>query len=65
MWSKISSVLPDRSVQACHNVIKRRFHPDNYKGRWTPEEEQTLITLINIIDNKTINSIYLNCIFKF
>lgn len=38
-WPKIAEVLPDRTVQACHNVCRRRFNPSNYAGPWTKEEE--------------------------
>jgi hypothetical protein len=37
-WSKISSVLPKRSVQSCHNHSRRKFNPFNYQGSWTEED---------------------------
>jgi len=40
VWSKVSSILPNRTVKSCHNVIKRKYHPDNYRGKWTKDEEQ-------------------------
>ena len=46
-WPKIAECLPDRSVQACHNLCKRRFNPDNYGGRWTQEEEGLLLEYVN------------------
>ena len=29
-WPQIAECLPNRSVQACHNLCRRRFNPDNY-----------------------------------
>jgi hypothetical protein len=37
-WVEISAVLPNRKVQSCHAVCKRKFNPNNYKGKWTEEE---------------------------
>ena len=45
-WPKIAECLPDRSVQSCHNLCKRRFNPDNYGGKWSQEEEQLLLKLV-------------------
>jgi hypothetical protein len=45
-WPKISEVLPDRSVQSCHNVCRRRFNPSNYTGPWTSDEEALLKQLV-------------------
>jgi len=45
-WTKIAEALPDRTVQSCHNLIRNRFHPGNYKGRWTEEEEKELLALV-------------------
>ena len=44
-WSEISACLPYRSVDSCYKLIKRKFNPDNYKGKWTKEEEQKLLDL--------------------
>ena len=38
-WSEICSCLPERSVDSCYKLMKRKFNPDNYKGKWTKEEE--------------------------
>jgi hypothetical protein len=45
-WPRISEVLPNRSVQSCHNVIRRRFNPNNYRGKWSDSEEIMLINLV-------------------
>lgn len=42
-WTTISECLPERSVQSIHNLCHRLFDPNNYKGEWSSEEEQTLI----------------------
>jgi hypothetical protein len=46
-WPTIASVLPDRSVQACHNHCRRKFNPYNYKGPWTEDEVQMLLTYVD------------------
>ena len=48
-WSVIASCLPKRTVDSCYKLIKRKFNPDNYKGKWTPEEEKKLLELINFL----------------
>lgn len=45
-WPRISAVLPDRSVQSCHNVCRRRFNPSNYTGPWTAEEVELLTKIV-------------------
>ena len=50
-WPKIAECLPERTVQACHNLCRRRFNPDNYSGKWTPDEEAQLKQLVR--DNQT------------
>lgn len=49
-WSVIASCLPERTVHSCYNLIKRRFNPDNYKGKWTPEEEKKLLEYRNYVN---------------
>lgn len=45
-WPQIAECLPNRSVQACHNLCRRRFNPDNYQGKWTQGEEDFLRELV-------------------
>jgi hypothetical protein len=45
-WPKIASVLPDRSVQSCHNHCRRKFNPYNYRGRWEDEEVDLLLDYV-------------------
>ena len=46
IWPVISECLPNRSVQSIHNFCHRKYHPNNYKGYWTSEEEKELLTLV-------------------
>ena len=46
IWPVISECLPNRSVQSIHNFCHRKYHPNNYKGVWTSEEEKNLLTLV-------------------
>ena len=48
-WSEISACLPHWSV---YKLIKRKFNPDNYKGKWTKEEEQKLLYLYESEERK-------------
>lgn len=41
-WPKIAEVLPHRSVRSVKNFCQRRFNPNNYKGKWTREQEMEL-----------------------
>ena len=45
-WPHISTCLPHRSVQSCHNVCRRRFNPENYGGKWSEDEEHLLLKLV-------------------
>ena len=45
-WTKIAECLPERSVQSIHNFCHRKFHPYNYKGKWTVKEEKDLLSLV-------------------
>lgn len=47
-WSKIASVLPNRSVQSCHNHCRRKFNPFNYKGKWDEEDEIMLLKHVEL-----------------
>lgn len=55
-WCKVAESLPNRSVQSIHNLCKRRFNPENYSGKWTPQEVSALHDLVNTVGNswKTI-----------
>lgn len=46
-WTQIATALPDRSVQACHNVCRRKFNTKNYQGQWSLLDEQSLIESVD------------------
>ena len=46
IWPVIAECLPNRSVQSIHNFCHRKYHPNNYKGLWTSQEEKDLLTLV-------------------
>ena len=46
VWPIIAECLPNRSVQSIHNFCHRKYHPNNYKGLWTSQEEKDLLTLV-------------------
>ena len=46
IWPIIAECLPDRSVQSVHNFCHRKYHPNNYQGFWSKEEEKNLINLV-------------------
>jgi len=46
IWCKIAEDFPDRRVQDVQAMCKRRFNPNNYKGRWSEEEENQLKNLV-------------------
>lgn len=46
IWPQIASVLPNRSVQSCHNLLRRKFNPNNYSGPWSKEDENALVNYI-------------------
>lgn len=48
-WIEISAVLPNRKVQSCHAVCKRKFNPNNYRGKWSEEEVDFLL---DYVENK-------------
>lgn len=39
-------MLPDRSVQSCHNHCRRKFNPYNYKGAWQEDEVELLLNYV-------------------
>lgn len=45
-WVEIASVLPNRKVQSVHAVCKRKFNPNNYRGRWSEEEVDFLLEYV-------------------
>ena len=47
IWTKIASHIPDRSVKSIKDFIARVIDDRNNKGKWSQEETENLITLVN------------------
>ena len=54
IWPIISECLPNRTVQSIHNFCHRKYHPNNYKGFWTSQEEKDLINLVKEYGKKWV-----------
>jgi len=46
VWCSLAKHFPRRSVQSIHNVCRRIFNPNNYKGEWAHWEEQELVHFV-------------------
>ena len=46
IWPKIGECLPNRTIQSIHNFCHRKFHPYNYKGKWSLKDEKILLNLV-------------------
>ena len=46
IWPKIGECLPNRKIQSIHNFCHRKFHPYNYKGKWSLKDEKILLNLV-------------------
>jgi hypothetical protein len=46
VWCSVAKHFPKRSVQSIHNVCRRIFNPNNYKGEWAHWEEQELVHFV-------------------
>lgn len=42
-FNLLANLLPNRSAQSCYRFLKRTFNNTNRKGKWSVEEEQTLL----------------------
>ncbi|KAJ2771397.1 RNA polymerase I enhancer binding protein [Coemansia nantahalensis] len=45
-WPVLAEALPERQVQAIYHHVRRKFHPHNYQGAWTPAEDGELRRLV-------------------
>ncbi|KAK9765897.1 RNA polymerase I enhancer binding protein [Basidiobolus ranarum] len=56
LCQEVGKVVPTRTLNAIYLRLRRRYHPDNYGGRFTKEQEMLLhqLTLIHGKDWKTI-----------
>ena len=51
-WCVIAEALPKRSVQACHNLVKRKFNSNNYLGAWRHWEELELANAVRALGQR-------------
>jgi len=51
-WKKIASHLPDRTDVQCLHRWQKVLKPGLIKGPWTPEEDATVVRLVQIHGNK-------------
>ncbi|CAG8536892.1 11634_t:CDS:10 [Cetraspora pellucida] len=47
-WKHLAMALGTRPLKTVSQHIQRRYHPFNYTGTWSPEEDNELIKLVNI-----------------
>ncbi|KAJ1730711.1 RNA polymerase I enhancer binding protein [Coemansia biformis] len=45
-WPALAEALPERQVQAIYHHVRRKYHPHNYQGAWTPAEDGELRRLV-------------------
>jgi hypothetical protein len=45
-WTKIATLLPDRTARQCMERLKNTLNPDIKAGTWTAEE----VSFMNVID---------------
>ncbi|KAJ1938130.1 RNA polymerase I enhancer binding protein, partial [Linderina pennispora] len=46
LWPLLSEALPTRQIQAIYHHVRRKYHPHNYQGAWTEEEDRMLARLV-------------------
>jgi len=47
-WKYVSQSLPNRSVESSYRCVTRMFHPDNFNGKFTDEDDKTIIRLYSL-----------------
>ncbi|KAJ1965962.1 RNA polymerase I enhancer binding protein [Dipsacomyces acuminosporus] len=47
-WPLIAEALPTRQIQAIYHHVRRKYHPHNYQGAWTPAEDDELRRLVAV-----------------
>ncbi|KAI8320292.1 hypothetical protein GQ54DRAFT_318173 [Martensiomyces pterosporus] len=45
-WPIMAEALPARQIQAIYHHVRRKYHPHNYQGAWTPNEDDELRKLV-------------------
>jgi transposase-like protein len=52
IWKEVAKALPNRTIKAVAAAGLRLFHPDAHRGRWTPEEDDRLLDMVQERGNK-------------
>lgn len=52
MWTNVCSVLPNRSLKNSYKYLMRKLSKNNRLKKWSPEEEEQLLSLQNRLGNK-------------
>lgn len=42
-WSEIAQQVPGRPVRYVKEAVMRIYHPSAHKGKWTAEEDRSLL----------------------
>lgn len=48
----MSNPIAHRTVYACQKAAKRRFSSNNYKGKWSHDDEIKLVELVKVMGNQ-------------
>lgn len=54
LWKHVAIALPKRTIKSVAAAGNRLFHPDAKKGKWTPEEDEELSSLVAELANKWV-----------
>eukprot|EP00833_Pecoramyces_ruminatium_P017303 jgi/Orpsp1_1/1191335/evm.model.d7180000085013.1 len=47
-WKYVSQALPNRSTESSYRCVTRMFHPDNFNGKFTEKDDETIMKLYTI-----------------
>ncbi len=47
-WKYVAQALPNRSMESSYRCVTRMYHPDNFNGKFTEEEDRTIQQLYSI-----------------
>ncbi|KAG9128193.1 hypothetical protein FRC07_003743 [Ceratobasidium sp. 392] len=51
-WSEITRAVPQRPIIAVYHHVRRTHHPMKQQGKWTPEEDATVIAAVAELGQK-------------
>lgn len=51
-WTKVCSILPDRTLVSSYKFLKRELDTKNKGGEWTEDETNQLIELVEKVGRK-------------